>query len=110
TTSLAGYSWTRHHLILNILDDVTSRQEVLTPVASGAWNSAALPGAPALSTVEVSGIDADASDDYFMIVTGYLTPTTLSHGVIGDGAARVLKESPSFFDASRHEVNQHFVT
>ncbi|MBN8728360.1 MAG: S9 family peptidase [Xanthomonadales bacterium] len=109
TTSLAGYSWTRHHLILNILDDVTSRQDVLTPSASGDWPRTALAGAPELSTVEVSGIDADESDAYFMIVTGYLTPSTLSRGVIGEGTAKVLKESPSFFDASRHEVHQYFV-
>ena len=109
TTSLAGYSWTRNHLILNILDDVASRQEVLTPAASGAWPRTALDGAPKLSTAEVAGVDADEDDAYFMVVTGYLTPSTLSHGVIGGEAPQVLKESPSFFDASRHEVRQHFV-
>ena len=31
TTSLDGYSWTRHHLILNTMENVVSRLEVLTP-------------------------------------------------------------------------------
>src|SRR5690606_22081596 len=31
TTSLVGATWTRHHLVLNVLDDVTNRLEVLTP-------------------------------------------------------------------------------
>src|SRR5690606_31284518 len=37
TSSLAGHTWTRHHLVLNILDDVTSRLEVLTPGSDGAF-------------------------------------------------------------------------
>jgi len=109
TTSLASWTWTRHHLVLNILDDVVSRQEVLTPRA-GAWQRTPLAGAPPLSTVEVDGIDADADDSYFMIVTGYLTPTTLSWGTIGAGPAETLKAMPAFFDASREEVHQYFVT
>ncbi|HEY9480010.1 MAG TPA: hypothetical protein VIP79_07960, partial [Gemmatimonadaceae bacterium] len=35
-SSLASYSWTRHHLILDVLDDVKSRLEVLTP-GPGEW-------------------------------------------------------------------------
>jgi prolyl oligopeptidase len=38
TTSLAGHDWTRHHLILNVLDDVKNRLTVLTP-GPGAWAS-----------------------------------------------------------------------
>jgi len=108
TTSLSGYSWTRHHLILNTLDDVKSVLSVLTP-QEGAWKRAALPGAPKLSTVSASAIDADESDDYFMTVTGYLEPTTLYRGVIGEARPEVLKRTPAFFDASRLEVAQHFV-
>lgn len=35
TTSLAGSSWTKNHLVLNVLDDVKSRLSVLTPTDSG---------------------------------------------------------------------------
>ena len=109
TTSLSGHSWTRHHLILNLLDDVSSRQEVLTPTASGEWKRAPLGGAPALSQVEAEGVDADDSDAYFLSVTGFLTPTTLAWGEIGVAAPVTLKQTPAFFDAAPYAVSQHFV-
>jgi prolyl oligopeptidase len=109
TTSLASHAWTRHHLILNLLDDVASRQEVLTPAPAGAWARTPLGGAPALSQVEVEGVDADESDAWFMTVTGFLTPTTLAYGEIGGAPPTPLKHTPDFFDASRYAVSQHFV-
>jgi prolyl oligopeptidase len=109
TTSLSDYSWTRHHLILDILDNVASRQEVLTP-GEGAWKRQPLPGAPALSTVSAAGIDADRDDTYFLNVTGYLAPDTLYYGTLGKGEAAPIKHAPAFFDASRNEVHQYFAT
>ncbi|MEI7036241.1 prolyl oligopeptidase family serine peptidase [Fulvimonas yonginensis] len=108
TTALDGYSWTRHHLILNVMDDVVNRLEVLTP-QPGAWKREPLAGAPALSAIDAGGIDADESDDYFLTVTGFLQPTTLYHGTLGEGQAQPIKHSPSFFDASKYQVSQHFV-
>jgi len=43
-------------------------------------------------------------------VSGFLQPTTLYIGTIGQGEPQVIKDSPSFFDASRHRVSQHFAT
>jgi len=108
TTSLANYAWTRHHLILNLLDNVASRQEVLTP-APGTWKRAPLGGAPALSAVSAGGVDPDASDAYFMTVTGFLAPSTLYYGTLGTGKPRVIKRAPAFFDAKKFEVHQYFV-
>ena len=108
TTALDGYSWTRHHLILNVMDDVVNRLEVLTP-GPGAWKREPLGGAPKLSAIDASGIDADDSDDYFLTVTGFLQPTTLYYGTLGQGDAQAIKHSPAFFDASRYQVSQHFV-
>jgi prolyl oligopeptidase len=109
TTALDAYSWTRHHLILNVMDNVVNRLEVLTPQA-GDWKRESLGGAPALSTVAADGIDADESDDYFMTVSGFLQPTTLYAGTLGQGEPQAIKHSPSFFDASRYAVSQHFAT
>ncbi len=106
TVSLVDFSWTRHYLILNVLDDVINRLYVLTP-ASGAWKREPFKGAPAIGTVSASGVDPDESDDYFMDVTDFLTPTTLHYGTIG-GAPVKLKETPAFFDASELEISQHF--
>jgi prolyl oligopeptidase len=112
TTSLDGYSWTRHRLIVNILDNVASRLEVLTPPVSGTgeWKRAPLGGAPKLSTVTAGAIDPDDSDAYFLTVTGFLEPTTLYYGMLGEGDAKPLKHSPAFFDASKYAVQQHFAT
>ncbi|MGH8122009.1 MAG: prolyl oligopeptidase family serine peptidase, partial [Rudaea sp.] len=110
TRSLDSHSWTRHHLILNLLDNVVSRLEVLTPPKSGKgnWKSEPLGGAPALSTISAGGIDPDHDDTYFLTVSGYLEPTTLYYGTLGQGAAKPLKHSPSFFDASKNDVHQYF--
>ncbi|WP_425601017.1 prolyl oligopeptidase family serine peptidase [Dyella sedimenti] len=109
TTALDGYSWTRHQLILNVMDNVVNRLEVLTP-GPGEWKRESLGGAPQLSTIAAAGVDDDASDDYFLTVTGFLQPTTLYYGTLGQSEAQPVKHSPSFFDASRYEVSQHFAT
>lgn len=110
-TALSSYLWTRHHLILDVLDDVKSRLEVLTPPAATAagWQHAAMPGAPAMSTVTVVDTDPDNSDEYWLTVTGFLTPPSLERGVLGQGQAQTIKQSPAFFDASKFTVSQHFV-
>nr|WP_266171906.1 prolyl oligopeptidase family serine peptidase [Dyella subtropica] len=114
TTALDGYSWTRHQLILNVMDNVVNKLEVLTP-QEGPWKRESLGGAPKLSTIAAAGIDADSSDDYFLTVSGFLQPTTLYYGTIGQGKNGAgepngIKHSPSFFDASKYDVSQHFVT
>jgi prolyl oligopeptidase len=108
TTSLDSYSWTRHYLILNVLDDVKNRLYVLTP-GPGAWKREPFAGAPSFGTVSADPIDPDESDAYFMRVTDFLTPTTLHIGEIGK-APEKLKSAPAFFDASNMEITQHFTT
>ncbi|HUB89330.1 MAG TPA: prolyl oligopeptidase family serine peptidase [Dyella sp.] len=109
-TALSNYAWTRHHLILDIMDDVKSRLDVLTPKADGSWAREDMPGAPQFSTVSVVDTDPDNSDEYWLSVTGFLTPSSLARGVLGAGQAQTVKQSPAFFDASKYEVSQHFVT
>lgn len=107
TTSLDSYNWTWHRLILNVLDDVKNRLEVLTP-GPGGWTRERLMGAPAIGSVGAWALDPDESDAVFMVVTDFLTPTALHLGIVGESLEKV-KESPSFFDASGLEVSQHFV-
>jgi prolyl oligopeptidase len=109
-TSLAGHSWTRHHLILTVSHDVVSQIKVLTPAAVGAWKEDTLTGAPALSNMQAGGIDADETDEYFLTVSGFLQPTTLYYGTLGQGEREAIKHSPAFFDASKFVVSQHFAT
>lgn len=104
--SLANYSWTRHHLILNVLEDVKNVLSVLTPGRTG-WSRRPLAGAPGFAAVYAGGIDPDEDDAYFMTVSGFLTPSTLFYGTIGKTPEK-LKELPAFFDATGLEVSQHF--
>ena len=112
-TSLAGYTWTRNHLVLNVLDDVKNKLSVLTP-AAGEWQRSEFVGAPAFGTLAVTAVDADDSDAVWLTATDYLTPTTLALAeVSGNGsgqAPQTLKTMPTFFDASRHAIEQHFAT
>ena len=108
-SSLASYSWTRHHLILDILDDVKSRLEILTP-GPGDWKREPMAGAPESSTISVVDTDPDSTDEYWLDIAGFLTPGTLQRGVLGGAPAETIKQAPAFFDASRFEVSQHFTT
>ena len=114
TTSLAGASWTRDHLVLNILEDVTNRLEVLTPQADGTFARTAVDGVPRVGTVALAPVDPVESNDVWLYVTDFLTPTTLSLASIGaDGAMGEpdpLKAMPTFFDATGLVAEQHFVS
>ncbi|MCB7138012.1 prolyl oligopeptidase family serine peptidase [Cellulosimicrobium marinum] len=127
TTSLAGATWTRHHLVVNVLDDVKNRLHVLTPppgetddpgerATSGTgWVRSEVPGLPTLGTIGVRAVDPVESDDLWVVTTDYLTPTTLSLLHLGErpadaAAPEPLKSNPAFFDASGMSVVQHFAT
>ncbi|MDI9238492.1 prolyl oligopeptidase family serine peptidase [Lysobacter sp. LF1] len=107
-TSLSGYTWTKTHLVLNVLDDVKNRLSVLTPGA-GEWKHSEFTGAPSFGTLVVAPVDPDESDAVWLTATDYLTPTTLSLAQIGT-KPEVLKTMPVFFDASKNVIEQHFAT
>jgi prolyl oligopeptidase len=106
--SLAGVSPTRSHIVVNELDNVKNRVYVLTR-RDGAWHREALAGTPAIGTVSVAAVDPDESDDYFMTVSDYVTPSSLYYGALGKGPAEKLKELPAFFKAEGLTISQHDV-
>ena len=108
TTSLAGHTWTRDHLVLNVLDDVRNRLTVLTPTTDG-WRTDPFVGAPAFGTIGVSAVDADRDNAVWLTATDYLTPTTLALAGIGS-EPEALKAMPAFFDATGLVIEQHFAT
>ncbi|ACZ31421.1 Prolyl oligopeptidase [Xylanimonas cellulosilytica DSM 15894] len=137
TTSLAGATWTRHHLVLNVLDDVVNRLHVLTPPTvstgsttgegvgsttgegvgsttgeGGEWVRSSFPTTDPVATVGVRAVDPLDSDDVWVVTSGYLTPSTLSLATIGspDAGLDPLKAAPSFFDAAGLAAEQHFAT
>ena len=96
--SLAGMSPTLDHILVNELDNVRNRVFVLTR-ANGTWRREPLGGMPEFGTISASAVDADESDDYFMTVADFVTPTSLLLGTVGKGAAGEAQELPAFFDA-----------
>ena len=104
--SLAAFSSTLDHVLVNELDNVRNRVYVLTR-KDGKWTREPLPGMPELGTVSASGVDDEESNDYFLTVTDYLTPTSLSLGTIGKGIPERLKQLPAFFDTTGLAVSQH---
>jgi prolyl oligopeptidase len=108
-SSLEDWGFTANHLYLNVLRDVRSEVTVLTATADG-WRREPLPGVPAMGTLEVRPVDPDASDAVFVLATDFLTPSTLSWAVLGEGPPEVLKRVPHQFDASGLRVGQHFAT
>jgi prolyl oligopeptidase len=112
STSLAGATWTKNHVVLNVMDDVKNKLTVLTHGPSG-WTRTPMPiGSLEFGTTSVGAVDADESDAVWLTVTDYLTPTTLMMAEAGGppDSVEVLKTMPAFFDSSKHVVEQHFAT
>lgn len=115
-TSLQSWSWTRNYLLLNLLRDVSSEIRVLDP--SLEWPSTLLDACPPLHDVNAYAVDdedtADEGDDFWLVATGFTTPSTLMRGSLSAGSAgvtsshSVVKTSPSFFNEADYEVQQHF--
>lgn len=136
-TSLQSWSWTRNFLLLNLLRDVSSEIRVLDPASpaeapagSGAWASSLLDACPPLHDVNAYAVDDEdegpadggAGDDFWLVATGFTTPSTLMRGTLERAASgstgavsagvvsrhAEVKASPSFFNDGEYEVQQHF--
>lgn len=106
-TSLSGYEWTRHHLLLLTMTDVRTSAFVLTPGEDG-WRREPLPGAPdSDDDLRLVDTDPERDDAYLIASEGFLRPATLHLGRIG-GPAEVLKREPAFFDTAGMAVRQFF--
>ena len=108
-SSLSGWSGTENHLLVNVLDNVRNVVYVATYRDAG-WVREELPGLPEFGTISASPVDAAESDDYWLTVTDYLTPTSLWRGRVGGGPPTKLKSLPSFFDSDGLVVEQREAT
>jgi prolyl oligopeptidase len=103
--ALSGFDIAAGHILLGILDDVVSRAE--SAAFDGAGRHTLAPRQPACAAWPVAA--GYNSNEYFLVVTGFLEPTTLYRGKIGETAPAVLlKQEPACFDASAYEAEQHF--
>jgi len=104
-TALSSTSKTKNYLILNELDNGRSKVYALKR-ANGQWARSQLATAT-VGSVRVRGVDADASDDYFMATNDPLTPSSLFLGRVGVATREKLKNLPAFFLADGLAVRQH---
>ncbi|MGO2861053.1 MAG: prolyl oligopeptidase family serine peptidase [Brevibacterium sp.] len=112
-TALQSFTWTRDFLVLELLSDVQSELVVLDP--NDDFSARPLSGVPANHMVGLGAVDRDdesTANDFWMISTGFLTPSTLSHGRLGEDGfdAEVIKSAPALFPAEGLSVEQHFAT
>ena len=102
---LADTSATKNYLIINELENVRNKLNLLRREA-GQWIRQTL-DTPALGSIHAQGIDPDESDDYFLTVTDFLTPSSLYFGTAGQAEREKLKSLPAFFAADGLEIRQH---
>ncbi len=107
--SLAGFSPTLNHVLLNELDNVRNRLYILTR-KDGVWTREALPGLPEFGTISAEPVDDETSDAYFLTITDYVTATSLYLSSVGQSAPEKLKQLPAYFDAEGLQVAQHEAT
>ena len=106
--SLAGFTATKNYFIINELDNVKSQLvELKREKNKWARRTIAMPG---LGSVGAKAIDSDESDDYFITLTDYLTPSTLFMAQAGSDKREQLKSLPAFFDAAPYKVEQFTTT
>jgi prolyl oligopeptidase len=106
--SLAATTATKQFLVINELDNVRNKLFTLKH-DHGQWTRVPL-DTPAFGSISISGIDSDESDDYFLTLAGFLTPSSLYWGTLGEDNREKLKSLPAFFNTDGLEVSQHETT
>jgi prolyl oligopeptidase len=118
TCSLDHYDWTRHALLLNVMDQVANRVEVLRwDAAAQTWQRQPLalpgPGTLSLQTLHDPWTADDAlAEATFVSYADFLTPDSLLLCQIDqpDQAPEVVKQRPGHFDATGMRAEQRFAT
>ncbi|OEX95845.1 prolyl oligopeptidase [Corynebacterium sp. BCW_4722] len=93
-------AFTKHHLLLTCLVDVTTR---IYRIELGTWQreEIALPDAATAHVVATSALDGDET---WIAASSFTTPTTLLRD------SEPVKQAPSHFDTSGLETRQHWAT
>ena len=114
TRSLAGFTTTRSHVVVNVLDNVASRLEEWRRTPQGFTKrevSAPFPG-----TLGVSGLfdpmraEDPLAEHYLLGYSDFLTPDSLWLAHTGNDARETLKSLPTRFDAGGMRAEQFFAT
>lgn len=106
TTSLESVVWTKHYVVINALDHVKNRLQVLSIKD---WQAVAI-NLPQNGKIDVSAVDDKHSDELWLTVSGFTTPVSLYRLDLNKPNLQKIKAMPSFFKESDFVVAQHFAT
>ena len=95
---------TKNHLLLTTLDRVQGRAYFYTVEKSGEWTRKKL-DVPDNQTVWITTTNT-SDDKFFLLLTGFLTPSSLELGDAATGELKPAKALPQQFDASNLVVEQ----
>jgi prolyl oligopeptidase len=114
TRSLAGFTTTRSHVVINVLDNVASRLEEWK--REGTRFTRRVIAAPHPGTLGVSSLndpmrhDDPLAEAYTLNYADFLTPDSLLLGRTGSDERSTLKSLPATYDAAGLRTEQFFAT
>ncbi|EHR51937.1 serine protease, S9A family peptidase [Saccharomonospora marina XMU15] len=115
-TCLDYHAWTRDHLVIGTLSDVTTRLRVLTPTADR-WLDRPLLGVPDVGTVALVDTEPYRDNEFLLQTSGFTEPAALVRGVLDGERPReaeteleTLKRAPEFFSSEGMSTQQLFAT
>ncbi|MHC9548658.1 prolyl oligopeptidase family serine peptidase [Corynebacterium diphtheriae] len=107
-SSVQDLTLTASYVVLTILEDVTSRIEVVDRGAPGSASRRINVGD--MVTARVVAADSE-SDELWLGASSFTQPDTLYRVELGQHTTpEVVKQAPALFDASRMETRQHWAT
>ncbi|MGJ8525831.1 Serine protease [Halomonadaceae bacterium LMG 33818] len=114
-TAFEEVTFTKDYIILETRHHVRQRftcfslQDNQHKAAGEPWVSGPIPGLPE-GEGYISAVDDEDSNDYWLYVTDFITPTRLFRGSLDSHALTCIKSTPPSFDASGMKVEQRFAT
>jgi len=114
TRSLSGYTTTRDHVLLNVLDNVAGKLEQWHKHGANFTRreiAAPFPGALGVSSLHDPLLKTDAlAERYLLTYTDFLTPDSLYIAGTENDQRELLKSRNALFDAKGMRAEQRFAT
>lgn len=110
TSSLLDVIDVKSGLVFQVLDHVASK--LYYAGEKNNWEVTELESDHGLDTISVTAVDANESDDVWVINSGFTTPPTLSYGSVSASGfdLRELRSAPTRFNADGLATEQRFAT
>ncbi|WOO40828.1 prolyl oligopeptidase family serine peptidase [Rubellicoccus peritrichatus] len=103
-SSLDSKSGTKNWLLLNVLENVKNKIYRLRKTKDG-WERQAVE-IPDVKKADIWSVDWHDSDDYWLLISDFITPSSLYYGTVGKGLPEKVKSLPDFFDTEGLIVEQ----